>query len=409
MNQLPYYMTWQAQENHKGFDLDSYDGIHFHLKNGERVQDLTSTSYHTSFGGNPKGIVNRVIDRLSIESYACPKAKTSLKEKVSLELLNYIGRPSGKIYYTLSGSESVENALKMARQIKGVPTIVARKRSYHGATLGAIGASGDWRNQSSLTPHDWTLRIPEPYEDPDFSSAAKIIDQYDPKKVSAIIIEVISGASGVIIPNDEWLRNLQDYAHQHNILIIADEVLTGFNRVQERFAVDLYPFFNPDLICLGKNISGGVFPFGAVWTSNKIADYFNKNKLVCGSTNYAHPGGLAALEAVIEILNDKIFVESISDLNKTFENSLNLLNKNPNVLEIRSKGLLAAIDLSTSISWEHFIDNGLYLGVHSPYEGFNKKDDTHKRISSYLTLAPPYVTSGKQLITAIEKINQIIS
>lgn len=409
MNQLPYYMTWQAQENHKGFNLDNYDGIHFHLKNGERIQDLTSTSYHTSFGGNPKGIVNRVIDRLSKESYACPKAKTPLKEKVSIELLNFLGRPSGKIYYTLSGSESVENALKMARQIKGVPTIVARKRSYHGATLGAIGASGDWRNQSSLTPNDWTLRIPEPYEDPDFLLGAKIIDQYGPKKVSAIIIEVISGASGVIIPNNEWLKNLQEYALKHNILIIADEVLTGFYRTQEKFAVDLYPFFKPDMICLGKNISGGVFPFGAVWTSNIIADYFNKNKLVCGSTNYAHPGGLAALEAVIEILSDKIFVESISDLNKTFENSIKILSKNPNVLNVRSKGLLAAIDLSTSISWEQFIDNGLYLGVHSAYEGFDNKNNTNQNIRSYLTLAPPYVTSGKQLITAIEKINQIIS
>jgi taurine--2-oxoglutarate transaminase len=393
MSDLPYYISWQKQNNPKTFDLKKYDGVFFHLESGEKLLDLSSTSYHTSFGGSPDVIVNKVIDALKQNPMACPKGLNNQKLKITNDLLRFMEKSHGKIYYTLSGAESVENAIKIARQVSGKKTIVARHRSYHGATLGALSATGDWRNQGSLTTTEWTLRIPEPYEDPDFSKAKQIIKDYGSEKIAAIIFEPVSAANGVIIPSEEWLKNLQKYCQEQNIFVIYDEVCTGFYRLGTKFAYQRFPGLDPDIVCLGKNISGGVFPFGAVWTSENIASHFQEEVLLCGSTNYAHPGGLGALESVIEILSDNEFVKTIAPLIKTFENGLKKLSKNPNVKEVRQIGLLAAIEFNKTIEWNDFVSNGVYCGVHG----------------NYITLAPPYVISGKELLWGLEQIEKIIN
>lgn len=393
MMELPYYISWQKQGQTKTFQLKKYEGVYFHLESGEKLLDLSSTSYHTSFGGHPDVIINKVIDSLKENPMACPKGLTQQKLNVTNDLLRFMEIGQGKIYYTLSGSESVENAIKMARQITNKKTIIARHRSYHGATLGALSATGDWRNQGSLTPQDWTLRIPEPYDDPDFSKSIEIIEKFGVDKVAAIIFEPVSAANGVIIPSRDWFLNLQTFCKKNNIFIIFDEVCTGFYRLGCKFAYQMYPELDPDMVCLGKNISGGVFPFGAVWTSQKIADYFNNEVLLCGSTNYAHPGGLGALESVIEILSDKEFTDTLPSLIKTFENGLHKIKQNPKVKEIRHKGLLAAIEFDTEVNWQDFINEGVYCGVHG----------------NYITLAPPYVISGKELLDGLLKIEKVIS
>lgn len=392
MNELPYFVSWQNQSKRKTFDLEKYDGIYFHLSNGSKLLDLSSTSYHTSFGGNPKSIVNHVIERLKIEATACPKAETQYKNDISARLLRFMEKAEGKIYYTLSGSESVENALKIARQITKKTAIVARRRSYHGATLGALSATGDWRNQGSQTPKEWVLRIPEPYEDPDFVKAKKTIEDYGIDKIAAIIIEPISAANGVIIPPEEWIENLHLFCRENSIFIIYDEVCTGFYRTGKKFAYQLSEHASPDMVCLGKNISGGVFPFGAVWTNEKISKYFENETLLCGSTNYAHPGGLAALDSVLNILEDQVFVDSLAPLIRTFHNALDQLNGHPQVKEIRKIGLLAAVELNREIEWKEVIQNGIYCRVHG----------------DYLTLAPPYVFSSKELIEGIQKIHDLL-
>ena len=118
-----------------------------------------------------------------------------------------------------------------SEQITNKKTIIARNRSYHGATLGALSATGDWRNQGSITPHNWTLRIPEPYDDPDFSKSIKLIEEFGIEKIAAIILEPISASNGVIIPPKNWFYNLQKFCKSKNIFIIFDEVCTGFYRL----------------------------------------------------------------------------------------------------------------------------------------------------------------------------------
>lgn len=392
MSQLPYYITWQNQTNPKVFELNKYDGALFELSNGKKLIDLSSTSYHTSFGGNPKAIVQKVIEGLQSQATACPKALTKDKFEASQKLLNFMQKKEGRIYYTLSGSESIENALKMARQITNKKVIVARRRSYHGATLGALGVTGDWRNQGSIVPDEWTLRIPEPFEDPDFSKSQDIILKFGKEKIAALIIEPVSAANGVIIPSKEWLFNQQKFCKENNILLIYDEVCTGFQRIGTRFAYQRFQGLDPDMICLGKNISGGVFPFGAIWTNQTISDYFHQHTLLCGSTNYAHPGGIAAMEAVIEILEDQVFVDSLEPLTKTFQNALDLIAKHHQVKEVRQIGLLAAVELNSKVEWLQLIDAGVYCGVHG----------------DYLTFAPPYIISGQELLEGFKRIETIL-
>jgi taurine--2-oxoglutarate transaminase len=178
---------------------------------------------------------------------------------------------------------------------------------------------------------------------------------------------------------------------ENNILLIMDEVICGFHRTGKAMGYMHYDV-NPDLICLAKGISGGMVPFGALWTSKTIADYYDDNILSCGLTNYAHPLGMAALKGVLEIVNDQNFHTNRTQSEDVLKAELEKIKTLKNVKEIRSIGLLAAIDLHKTIEWKKFFENGLYL-----------VSQTNRII-----LAPPLITSKNILETGMSRVYKTI-
>lgn len=324
---------------------------------------------------------------------ASPKSTFDLKERVAARLSQRTGLEGGKIFFTVSGSESVENALKMARQITGRTKVMARNNSYHGATLGALSVTGDWRNEPHFTLDEQTIRIPEPCEDPDLKKTREIVAEAGEDAIAAVIVETINGTNGVVIPSQAWFDGLTALCREQGILLIIDEVLCGFGRTGTDFAFQQYGL-QPDFVCMSKGISGGYVPFGAVWTGPRAAAYYAKEKMACGLTNFAHPLGLAALEAVLNLMDDSAFLENRKALEQRFKQELDEIEALPQVSEVRCCGLLAAIDLSDhpAPTWQTMFDAGLHA--------FSS--------GNTLVLAPPHISSPARLSEALDVLKQLL-
>lgn len=390
---LPFYVSWSKQKNVATVDMERVDGVYYFNSKGERFQDLSSISYQSHFGFNPKEIRDEMKRALDLIPVASPKAIYPEKIKITEELLSYMGKKDGKIFYTTSGAESIENALKLARQLTQKKIILARSNSYHGASMGALTVTGDWRNPPHLLPRDWVVRIPEPTEDNALEKTREIILATGPENIAGFCLETITGGNGVIIPTEAWWNGIQKLCDEFKLMLIMDEVVCGFERTGKSFGYQHYPQVKPDLICLAKGITGGLFPFGAVWTSQKIADHFEENILCLGLTNYAHPIGVYALKGVLNIIANPSFVQNLSQTQKVFHDCLEKLKKCSQVSAIRYKGMLAAIETHGELQAQTFYQKGLSLVVQ------NKR----------LILAPPLITTPEQIQEAMHILEETLS
>jgi taurine---2-oxoglutarate transaminase len=354
----PFYFTWSQQVNATQLTIDSVGDHYFITKQNQKIYDLSSVSFQASFGFKHTILIESINKQLYQMPLSGPKIITDEKVSITNKLLDYINLGSGKIFYTTSGAESVENALKMARQIRNSKIVLARTRSYHGATLGAISVTGDWRNKDHFTTEDWVKRIPEPKDDPDLTQTRKIIKEIGQNNIAAIILETITGANGVIIPSKKWWKGIQDICDESGILLILDEVICGFQRTGLPFGFNHFQL-RPDFICLAKSLTAGMIPMGAIWTSPKIYQYYENKVLSCGLTNYAHPLGLAAINGVLELLKTKEIQNKYKRNEQIIEKFNQQMQHSEFVTETRSIGLLTAIELTYSITHDQLLSKGI--------------------------------------------------
>ncbi len=387
-----FYYSWTRQSDHADFSVNKAVHDEFVLDDGRRIYDFISTSFQANFGHSHRPIIHRIAQQLEMMPIASPKSTFDLKRRVSQRLIQLIGLGPGKIFYTISGSESVENALKIARQITCRPKVLARQKSYHGASLGALSVTGDWRNDPHLTFDQGTVRIPEHDQDPELVQTRKIVQTAGPETIAAVILETISGTNGMSLPDQAWFAGIESLCREHGILLIIDEVLVGFGRCGADFAFQDYGL-RPDMVCMSKAISGGYIPLGAVWTSPQISAYYDNEVLACGLTNYGHPLGLAVLDAVLDTLEDVEFRRHKLELESLFADAINSLGNQAGVREVRCRGLMAAIYFDhPAPSWQTSFDAGLHL-----YSSANLN-----------ILAPPYVSTSARLSEALAAYIQLL-
>jgi taurine---2-oxoglutarate transaminase len=388
-----YFYTWAAQSDYKALDVAKTADTYIYLKNGLRLDDLTSISFQASFGHSAKTIQDAIAKQLYEMPMAGPSWHSDLKDLQSLRLLNLL-KLKGKIFYTTGGAEAVENALKIARQITKKNIILARKKSYHGATLGALSVTGDWRNAEHNTINEWTVRIPEPCEDPDLSQTRKIIETTGADKIAAFCLETISGTNGVTIPNKKWWQGIGQLCKEFGILLICDEVLVGFGRTGSAFAYQQYDL-QPDFVTMSKGITGGYMPFGATFVTEKIAKLYDHKIFSCGLTNYAHPLGLAAMGAVIDFFDESNFSDNLGKLEKVFSENIHSLKSIHKIKDIRIAGMLAAIEFDSQDIVKHktiFLHNGLHVFL----------------TKNMIILAPALTYDKDSLVDALQRLRKSI-
>lgn len=354
----PYFFTWSSQQGNHYFETFGCDKFHLKTNFGDLLE-LSSLSYQSSFGLKNRKIEQAIIDQLSSFSMASTKSNFKLKEEVSNKLLDQL--PDGRIFYTLSGAESVENALKIARFLKESPKVASLKNSYHGASLAALSVGGDWRTQAiKYTYKQGTLRLP-PSQGKDCHKKLESFFNTIKSPISAVIIETVTGGNGCFEHDPKWLKMLSHFHKKLGFFLILDDVICAFGRLGTFLGHQSVSYLKPDMICFSKAITGGFIPFGALWVSETIAKEFDHRVLPCGLTNYAHPLGLAATKAVLSILEKPTFLNSLKEkieISKDFAHSLEHFSQ---VKEVRQKGILIAIDLKEAIPITFFWENGVSL------------------------------------------------
>ena len=395
MTSDPFFHTWSEQRSARGREVTGGSGAWFETPEG-RWLDLGSGSFHAALGyGHPRMIaaIERQARALCVSS-----AWTSFpaKRELAARLLE-LAPPSfrrGKVFFTLGGAEANENAMKMARLVTGKPKFVARYRSYHGASLGALSLTGDYRRPplEPLLPGVVRLTHDQPEE------LAEILRE-EGGTVAAVFLEPIPGANGVHLPPPGFFAGVREACSRHGALLVADEVLTGLGRTGRAFAME-HEGVEPDLITLAKAVTAGYAPLGAVLVSEKVARHFDDHVLWAGLTNYGHPLGCAAGAEALAIYGEERLFERAAHLEPALMAPLRALaERSAAVSNPRGRGLLAAVDLALpAAGWKQLAADLEARRLHlfaSPKRGT-------------VVLAPPYVIGEEELASGLASLAEAI-
>ncbi|HEY4185590.1 MAG TPA: aminotransferase class III-fold pyridoxal phosphate-dependent enzyme [Polyangia bacterium] len=353
------FTTWSAQSHPTPpFEIVAGEGARFTTADGASWIDLGSMTWNANLGhGHPrmKAALTAAASRglLAYPSSVFPdKARAGdLLAEVTPSGLNHS-------FICLSGAEANENAVKMARLVTGRKKVVARTRSYHGATLAMLSLSGDPRREAfepglpgvvrTVDPYCYRCpvgRVPESCAHECADDLEAVLRREGPDTVAAVIMEGIAGANGVFVPPPGYWKKVRDICTRHGVLLIADEVLSGFGRTGRWFAVD-HDGVTPDLLTMAKGLTGGYAPGGAVVVSDAVAHHFDENVLSCGLTTYAHPLTCAAIVAAIESYRDEQLITRAAALGAWLAPRLKeLARPRPHVGDVRGLGLLWGLEL----------------------------------------------------------------
>lgn len=362
MSEYPFFFTWTDQRSAEPVHLTGGEGAYFDTADGDRWLDLGSFSYQANLGHGHPRMVEAIQRQAASLCVTMPNAVFPAKVELAERLLALAPEGFSRVFFTLGGAEAVENAIKIARMVTGRHKLVSRYRSYHGASMGALTLSGDWRRPLVEPGLPGVVHAMDCYCDR--CPFGKTVDTCErecarhigdilqlegPRSVAAVILEPVVGANGVLVPPPEYWPMVREACDRHGTLLVADEVLTGFGRTGPCFAFEHFDVV-PDLICVAKGITGGYAPLGAVLVHERVAGYFDDHVLACGLTSYAHPLGCAAGVEALRIYEDERLFERASALGPVLMDEMRRITESapiaPACQALRGLGLLAAMELA---------------------------------------------------------------
>jgi taurine--2-oxoglutarate transaminase len=303
----------------------------------------------------------RVIDAIKRQAeklaYVSPFMATEVRAKLGRKLAELMPGDLDKSFFTLGGAEANENAIRMARMVTGRHKILSRYRSYHGATYATITLTGDPRRWANEPGMPGVVHVLDPYhgtqrgtDDAETALAylEETIQLEGPSTIAAFILEPVTGTNGILIPPDGYIQGVRELCTRYGILMIADEVMSGFGRTGEWFAVNHWNVV-PDLMTMAKGLTSSYLPLGAVGISPKVHGYFDETVYFGGLTYNSHPLALAASLAAIGVIEQDGLVERSRKLGDVMRrHHEELMDRHPSVGLVRNIGLFGILELVRS-------------------------------------------------------------
>ena len=412
--------------------IASASGAYYSLVDGRRVFDGLSGLWCCPLGHSPAGVVKAVQEQVATLDFA-PSFQMGHPAAFSLasRLVKLAGRPRDRVFFVNSGSEAVDTALKVAvayHRARGEASrtrIIGRERAYHGVGMGGISVGGIPANRKMFAPlmipgvdhlphtfdtskmgysrgqPDWGLHLADELE--------RIVALHDASNIAAVIVEPMQGSTGVIVPPKGYLARLREICSKHGILLIFDEVITGFGRLGTPFAADFFGV-KPDMITFAKAVNNAAVPLGGVMVDESIHDAFMNGpehliEFFHGYTYSGHPLGIAAAHATLDELAptgaapNAGLIGRAAALAPVLEDAIHSLRGEPLVTDIRNLGLAAAIDVAPIAGkpalrafqvFEQALNRGLML----------------RFTGETLALAPPFISSEREVRDAVEALRE---
>jgi taurine--2-oxoglutarate transaminase len=359
------FYTWSAQAKVNPIAVKRAEGVYFWDVEDRRYLDFNSMTMCVNIGHGDRRVIKAMQDQAAELSYAAPGMTTKIRALAARTVAGVTPqRALTKVMFTLGGADANENAIKLARGYTGRHKILARYRSYHGATAGAMAATGDPR-RVAWEPNLMTgvVHFLDPYRyrstfhrtNPDISEAEftrdylnhleEIIRYEGAGNIAAILMETVTGTNGIIIPPEGYMQGVRDLCDTYGIVMICDEVMSGFGRTGKWFAVDHWEVV-PDIITMAKGLTSAYAPLGAVAMKPEIAAAFNDTPFESGLTYTSHPISLAAAVANINVLREDRIIEHAAGMGPVLKRLLTDLGEaHPSVGDVRSIGLFGILEL----------------------------------------------------------------
>ncbi len=351
--------SWSKQKGIDPIAVKYGEGVYLYDYDGKRYIDFSSGLMNVNIGHGNQRVTKAVAAQMQQVSYVTPSCVTKVRGELGKKLASITPQGLNKTLFTVCGASAIENAMKLARLYTGRHKIIARYRAYHGASYGAMTAGGDPRklpNDDQQVPNIVHVEDPYCYRCPFgkeinschrecVSHIERIIQFEGPESVAAIIMEGESGSSGCIKYPPDYLKKVRAICDKYGILLIADEVMSGFGRTGKWFGMD-HAEVIPDMIATAKGITSGYIPFGALIVSDKIAAHYNDKPLMLGLTYSAHPVSCAAALEVLKIYEDDNLIENAAEMGLYIDQRVEEMKKvHPSIGDFRNTGLLGCIEL----------------------------------------------------------------
>ena len=344
---------WSPQATFDPLPVARAKGVHFWTPEGKRYLDFNSQLMCVNIGHGDDRVVKAIQDQAARLTYANPFLATEPRARLGAKLAELCPGDIDVFFFTNAGAEANENAFKIARAVTGRQKILARYRSYHGATAAAINATGDPRRWSQ-PPMPGMVHVLDPYHgvqrgwesvEESLAYLEEVVQLEGPHTIAAFVLEPVTGTNGILVPPDGYLQGVRALCDRYGILMIADEVMSGFGRTGAWFAVNHWNVV-PDLITMAKGLTSAYVQLGAVGMKRTIADHFTNSPFPSGLTYNSHTLGCATALAAIGVIEEDGLVERARKTGYLMADLLtDLAARHASVGAVRSIGLFGIVEL----------------------------------------------------------------
>ena len=428
-NNLDYTLfSWSKQAGLNPIHAERAEGVYVYPEDGKRILDFSSQLMNVNIGHGNQRITKAVSTQMEKLSFVYPGMATDVRGELGKKLAEITPGNLTKALFTISGAEGVENAIKLARMYTGRHKIISHYRAYHGATYGASSVGGDPRKfaiDAQAAPNFVHVENPYAYRCPwgtdsvekcgemALSHLERVIKFENPNSVAAILFEGESGSSGCIKYPPNYWKKLRVLADKYGILLIDDEVMSGFGRTGKMFGIDHHNT-TPDIMVLAKGITSAYIPLGAMMVSDKIASHFDDIPLLLGLTCAGHAVACAAALENIKVIEEGNLVENAEKMGAYLEQEVaKLMEKHPSIGDFRNTGLLGCIELVKDRKTKEPL---------TPWNATADKMEPTLRMAAkmkelgmftfvrwnWIFIAPPLIITTEQIDEGLKIISQVI-
>jgi len=345
---------WMAQATADPLPVDHAKGVYFWTTDGKRYIDFNSQLMSVNAGHGDRRIIEAIKRQAEKLAYVNPFLAHEPRALLGKKLAELLPGDIDKVFFTLGGADANENAVKLARAVTGRYKVMSRYRSYHGSTGVAMAMTGDPRRWANDLGTSGVVRVLDPYHGPEreIDSAEKALDYLEetiqlegPHTIAAFFLETVTGTNGVLIPPDGYLQGVRELCDRYGILMVCDEIMSGFGRTGAWFAVDHWKVV-PDIITMAKGLTSSYVPLGAVGMRPRVAEHFEKNVFYGGLTYNSHPLACAAALGTIQAYEEDDMIGNARRMGEVMRaHHQELADKHPCVGLTRSIGLFGILEL----------------------------------------------------------------
>ncbi len=422
------YGTWRKQKGWAPLEIVDAEGCWFTDASGKRYLDFSSQLMCVNLGHKNRAVIQAIEEQARTLAYVAPGYATEARAELSRVLMEVLPRDLDKFFFTTSGTEANEAAIKIARMVTGKTKIISRYRSYHGSTMGSIAATGDprrWAMEPAgkipgviFAPEVNCYKCPIRHNYPGCGTACADYLEHmieNESDVAAVIVEPVVGTNGVLVPPPEYMPKLRRICSDHGVLLIGDEVMTGWGRTGRWFAMEHWDVV-PDILVTAKGITSAYVPLGLCATTSKIASFFDDHFFSHGHTYEAHPMTLRPAVATIAEMRRLDLVERSRVMGEYLGGKLAALKeRHISVGDVRGLGLFWAVELVRNRATKEPFNTGADKVAGRPLlvdrlaAHLMKKGVSVQGWLSHFVIAPPLIVTSEEIDTGVAALDDALS